>query len=85
MVAKLCIAMARPVQHRIELTEEERAELDAACAGGEAAVPGCAAREDRALRGAGDGGHGDRGAVGHAPRGSWGSGEDGSSTIGSRD
>ena len=27
MVAKLCIAMARPAQHRIELTEEERAEL----------------------------------------------------------
>ena len=27
MVAKLCIAMARPAQHRIELSEEERAEL----------------------------------------------------------
>ena len=27
MVAKLCIAMARPAQHRITLTGEERAEL----------------------------------------------------------
>jgi transposase-like protein len=27
VVAKLCIAMARPAQHRIELTEEERVEL----------------------------------------------------------
>ena len=27
MVAKLCIAMARPTQHRIELTEQERVEL----------------------------------------------------------
>ena len=27
VVAKLCIAMARPAQHRIELSEEERAEL----------------------------------------------------------
>ena len=27
MVAKLCIAMARPAQHLIELTEEERVEL----------------------------------------------------------
>jgi hypothetical protein len=26
-VAKLCIAMARPAQHRIELTQEERGEL----------------------------------------------------------
>ncbi len=27
MVAKLCVAMARPAQHRIELTAQERVEL----------------------------------------------------------
>ena len=40
--------MPRPARHRITLTEEEHAGADAACAGGEAAVSGCAARPDRA-------------------------------------
>lgn len=42
------VSMARPARHRIELSEEERVVLERRAPGGEAAVPGCAARQDRA-------------------------------------
>ena len=78
-MAKLCIAMARPARHRIELTEQERGELTRRARAEK--LPFQEVQRARIVLYAsrGDGGHGDRRAVGYDRGDLWGSGEDGSS------